>query len=309
VRATIGGSRIVLPGLLTAALALSGCAHRDVVDTPVGWWHQLQGGAIAEQRPPPPGVNDPYPRVGTTPAHAPAVASIELRRSVTAGLMNQRNLTTRIDANSPIPEPAAPPRPAPSPAPVPAPAPGSAAPAAAAGASSATLDAAQAPAGPAAAPPVIDAEPELALPAVQVQAVDTGPVTMPAIPGAPPPPPRLPGLALPVGLPVSARLPDYQVAPPSGTVIAFAPGTDTMLRGQQGALHAIAARRAGGSIVVYGYGDASAPDPDAQAQALSVATLRARTVAEALQGEGVPARSILLRAEAFGRGASVNLLQ
>jgi outer membrane protein OmpA-like peptidoglycan-associated protein len=290
-----------------AVISLSGCAHRDVVDTPVGWWHQLEGGAIAEQRPPPPGVNDPYPKIGTTPEHPPAVASPDLRRSVTASLQRQRNLTTRLDANNPIPEPVTPDRPA-RPLPVPAPA----APPAA-GSSSATLDAAQAPPGPAHPPPAAasDSEPELAMPAVQVQPADASeaPVMMPAIPGAPPAPPRLPGLALPAGLPVSERLPDYQVAPPTGTQIAFAPGTDSMLHGQQGALHAIAARRGAGAIVVLGYGDASAPSQDAQTQALSLASLRARAVAEALQAEGVPAHAILLRAEAFGRGASVNLLQ
>ena len=303
-------------------LFLAGCAHRDAIDAPVGWWHQLQGGAIAEQRPPPPGIGDPYPRVGTTPTHAPAVASLDLRRSVTTDLQRQRNLTNRLDANDPIPVVApAPVKPVATPAP---------APAAPSGGSSAMLDAAQAPPPsahassaqpPAAAadkPAAADADtaPELALPAVEVQAPDAsgGPVTMPAIPGAPPSSPRLPGLAVSarpptLGLPASSRHPDYAVAPVGGTTIAFALGTDTMLGGQAGALHAIAARRGSGAIFVHGYGDAAAADPDAQSQAVSVASLRARTVAEALQAEGVPAGSIRLRAEAFGRGASVSLVQ
>lgn len=302
VRMTIGG-----PMSLMTVFFLAACAHRDVVDTPVGWFHDLQGGAIAQQRPPPPGINDPYPKIGTTPAHAPVVASLDLRHSVTSGLLRQRNLTTRLDANDPIPPavviPAAPAGPVPKPA--------------AAGGSSAMLDAAQAPnpapvrAGAPATPDGADAEPELAMPAVQVQAADAagGAVVLPGIPGAPPSAPHLPGLVPMAGMPVVDHLPDYRTEPATGTLVGFEPGTDTMLGGQAGALHAIAVQRGGRSMVVRGYGDAAAPDPEAQSQALSVAALRARTVAEALQAEGVPAKSILLRAEAFGRGASVSLVQ
>ena len=308
VRMTIGGSMSLITVFFLAA-----CAHRDVVDTPVGWFHDLEGGAIAQQRPPPPGINDPYPRIGTTPAHAPVVASLDLRHSVTSGLLRQRNLTTRLDANDPIPEavamPAAPAKPAPKPA-------------AAAGGSSAMLDAAQAPPAPVAGPAAVragaparaddaDAEPELAMPAVQLQAADAGgsAVVLPGIPGAPPAVPHLPGLSPMAGMPVVDHLPDYRTEPVTGTLVGFEPGTDTMLSGQAGALHAIAVQRGGRSMIVHGYGDAAAPDPEAQSQALSVAALRARTVAEALQAEGVPAKSILLRAEAFGRGASVSLVQ
>lgn len=322
-RKTIGGSMPLMSVSLLTGWLLAGCAHQDVVDTPVGWFHQLQGGAIAQQRPPPPGVNDPYPRIGTTPAHAPVVASLDLRRSVTGALLNQRNLTNRLDANDPIAPPVAPPHPA---APQPPP------PAGSAGASSATLDAAQttapaasakpaapapaasptpaAPAGPAAAG-ATDSEPELAMPAVQVQAADApgGVVTMPEIPGAPPVGPHLPGLATRVGMPAQDRkLPDYRTAPITGTQIDFLSGTDSMVSGQIGTLHALAARRGDGTLVVHGYGDAAGTDADTQTQALSVAALRARAVAEALQSEGVPAKSILLRAAAFGRGASVSLV-
>ena len=306
--------------VLGAAASLAGCAHQDVVDTPVGWWHQLQGGEIAKQRPPPPGIDDPYPSVGTTPEHPPPVASVALRQSVTLALQRQRNLTTRINANQPLPPASAPPAPAPSTKTGAAPAVGS----------SATLDAAQAqpaptpgpapgpipgpaigtPAATASATPADDPAPELALPAVQVQqALDAAPVTLPAIPGAPPPPPRLPGIAVAAGVPADKVLPDYQVAPVAGTQIEFSPGSDSLLGGQHGALHAIAMRRGSGEIVVRGYGDAAAPDTDSQAQALTLASLRARAVAEALGSDGVPASAILLQAEAFGRGASVSLLQ
>ena len=330
VRTTIGGFMPLMAALfrsgavagsigvslaVTSTGLLSGCAHRDVVDTPVGWWHQLEGGAIADQRPPPPGMNDPYPKIGTTPAHKPDVASLDLRRSVTGNLLRQRNLTTRLDANDPIP-PAIP-----GPAPMRVAPPGKPAPA---GNSSATLDAAEAPpppkavqsasmakAGQAASSSSDDEEPELAMPAIQLPPSDTSgvAVTMPSIPGAPPAPARLPGLALASFAPAPDHLPDYKLAPVTGVAIAFESGTDTMLGGQAGALHAFAVRRGDATILVHGYGDATAPDPDSQAQALSVAALRARTVAEALEAEGTPASSILLKAEAFGRGASMSLVQ
>ncbi len=309
---------LVLPAILLT-LGLAGCAHRDVVDTPVGWWHQLQGGAIAEQRPPPPGVDDPYPAIGTTPAHPPPLASVELRRSVTASLLRQRNLTTRLDAADPIPDPVAtppaarPPGAAGTPPASGVPAPGAPAPGAPASGASAALDAAQAPAaGPATAAHDQDSEPELAMPALQLPPADASgvAVVLPAIPGAPPAAPRLPGLRVQPGMPAADRAPpDYAVAPVAGTEVAFAAGTDAMLGGQAGALHAIAARRGAGAILVRGYGGAAASDADSQAQAVSVAVLRARSVAEALQAEGVPASAILLRAEAFGRGASVSLVQ
>ncbi|WP_428390868.1 OmpA family protein [Lichenicoccus sp.] len=280
---------------LITAPGLAGCAHQGVVGTPVSWWHQVEGGAIAKQRPPPPGVNDPYPAIGTTPAHPPQVASLALRQSVTDALQRQRNLTTRLDANTPLPP--APPRSSPGASP-PAP-----------GAASATLAAAQAAPGPQQARPAADPSPELALPAVQVQpAGDAAPVELPAIPGAPPPPPRLPGVRAVAGIPASAPLPDYQVIPAAGTRIAFAPGTDSIRPDQQGALHALAVQRGAGNLLVHGYGDADAASADAQAQALTLASLRAGSVARALQDEGVPASSILLQAQAFGRGASVSLV-
>ena len=279
---------------LIATAALAGCAHQGVVGTPVSWWHQLEGGAIARQRPPPPGVNDPYPAIGTTPAHPPQVASLALRQSVTAGLQRQRNRTTRIDANTPLPPPA------------PASSPGASKPTR--GASSATLAAAQAMPGPQ-THPAADPSPELALPAVQVQpAGDAAAVELPAIPGAPPPPPRLPGVRAVAGIPASAPPPDYQVAPVAGTRIAFAPGTDSIGPDQQGTLHAIAMQRGSGNLLVHGYGDADTASADAQAQALTLASLRAGSVARALQDQGVPAKSILLEAQAFGRGASVSLV-
>ena len=38
------------------------------LDQPMDWWHQLQGGSIASERPPPPGITDPYPNLARVPA-------------------------------------------------------------------------------------------------------------------------------------------------------------------------------------------------------------------------------------------------
>ena len=295
---------------------MAGCAHRDVVDTPVTWWHQLEGGAIAQQRPPPPGVDDPYPLIGTTPAAAPKVASAELRHSVTEQLVEQRNLSARLNAHDPLPPPAATLPAARAAKPLPAPAVNPAQ-------SSATLDAADAPpapalapakhaaagpVGPAAASPAGDAA-DLALPAV-VSGTDAGtPVVLPAIPDAPPPPPGLPGLSMPPPPSyVPAPRPHYALAQESGDVLQFAAGSDVLGSGQSGALRQIAAHRGAGSVFVHGYGEAGSDSPQDQAQALTLAALRARSVADALERQGVPASAIRIRADAFGRGARAGLV-
>jgi outer membrane protein OmpA-like peptidoglycan-associated protein len=304
---------------------LAGCGHRDPIDTPLNWWHQLEGGAIAQQRPPPPGVDDPYPRIGTTPAAAPKVASVELRHSVTEHLVEQRNLSARLNAHDPLPPPvmpgpnttslAAPARPNPA-------------------QSSATLDAAEAPpparthdaasavapglapgAAPTTAPGARTASAgapdtaELAMPEV-VSAGGQPTGEIPAIPVAPPAPPGLPGIAMPPPPAyVPPARPDYVLAQGPGDTLQFAAGSDVLGPGQSGTLHALAMHRgATGSVYVHGYGEAASDAPQDQAQALTLAALRARSVADALEKEGVPASAIRIRADAFGRGARAGLV-
>lgn len=311
-------------------LALAGCGHRDVVDTPVDWWHHLEGGAIAEQRPPPPGVNDPYPKIGTTPTQPPKVASIELRRSVTADLIAQRNLAERLNAHAPLPPPQAAPPAVNKPAAAP-PAPASTAPGTET--SSATLDAADAPSGPPARPasgaaagqkaakgapgknaPARNAgdEPELAMPEVAPPTASQADLNAPTppIPDAPPAPPALPGLAAPP--PPSYAPPphpNYNLAAAPGEQIQFLPGSDVLANGQGGTLTQIAARRGAGTLFVEGHGEAGSDAVADQAQSLRLAAYRARAVARALEADGVPAQAIRLRADAFGRGATAGLIK
>ena len=319
--------------LCGVALGLvGGCAHHDVVDTPVTWWHQLEGGAIAQQRPPPPGVDDPYPKIGTTPAAAPQVASLDLRKSVTSDLVEQSNLSARLNAHDPLPPPEVVAKPG-----------AAAAPAAATAAaappnpaiSSATLDAADAPpppstpsapapapgrakaAAPAGSTPA--AEPELAMPdlapapaggqAGAPQQADAAAI-LPPIPAAPPAPPALPGVSSPPAVAYAPPpRPTYALAAAPGEALVFAAGTDVLSPGQAATLQSVASRRGAGTVYVHGYGDAPSDAPRDQAQALTLAALRARAVADALEKDGVPASSIRLRADAFGRGARAGLVE
>ena len=54
------------PGLCHAgwrrAALLAGCSTLSSMN-PVNWWHRQEGGKIAEQRPPPPGADQPYPNI------------------------------------------------------------------------------------------------------------------------------------------------------------------------------------------------------------------------------------------------------
>ena len=327
--AQAGRTACRLAGATLVLGLLSGCGHRDPVDTPVNWWHQLEGGAIAQQRPPPPGVDDPYPKVGTTPATAPVLLSPQLRAAMTEHLIEQRNLSARLNATEPLPPPvvqpvgkastgAAPgPGAAPALAPLAAPNPAQ---------SSATLDAAEAPPPP--PPPVqaadrtaqkaqdgtkpVETGPELAMPAIvpdQAGLVTaSGPI--PSIPNAPPPPPGLPGIAMPPPPSyVAPSHPDYVLTPVKGESLQFPPGSDALSPGQDGTLSGLAIRRgATGIIYVHGFGDSGSDAPADQAQALTLASLRARAVADALRLHGVPAGAIRLRADAFGRGATAGLI-
>ena len=135
---------------------------------------------------------------------------------------------------------------------------------------------------------------------------------LPTIPAAPPKPPSLPGMGLaplpPVAYAAPPR-PTYQLAAVPGEALVFAAGTDVLSPGQGGTLRSVATHRGAGSVYVHGYGDAASDAPQDQAQALTLAALRARAVADALEKDGVPASAIRMRADAFGRGAVAGLVE
>ncbi|WP_323992831.1 hypothetical protein [Nguyenibacter sp. L1] len=340
-----GPSKSLLPKSLllgTVLLGLAGCGHRDAFDATMDWWHQYEGGAIARQRPPPPGAHDPYPAVGLTPTTPPVVPSATLRQSVTENLVEQRNLAHRQGAEigaltiatPPSPTSANPP-PANARAGAPPAAPGTppAARPAPPGVSSAMLAAAEAPPQPA-RPPAPHAastaapagetgtgetgtgEPLLAMPEVGENVGGLGgkapppPAPLPAIPAAPPAPPQFPGFAVPsdIDLPTLPH-PDYALADLAGTRIRFPAGNDQPQPGQDGTLHQLAGQAQGRPVYVHGYGEAASTDPAEQTRATTLALLRARAIADRLVADGVPAGTIRLRGHPFGDGARISFTQ
>ena len=96
------GRRVALP---VALAALSGCGSVPASVNPVTWWHELQGGQIAEQRPPPPGATDPYPNIASVPDR-PAPLDPNIRRTIDQGLVADRANAQHEAAAAPIPDPA-----------------------------------------------------------------------------------------------------------------------------------------------------------------------------------------------------------
>ncbi len=97
------GRRAAMLGLLMLG-GLAGCGQRVTLDAPVQWWHELEGGTIAQQRPPPPGVGLPYPKVGTVPAR-PALPDMAARVGETDRLAAQREQVERTATRTPLPPP------------------------------------------------------------------------------------------------------------------------------------------------------------------------------------------------------------
>jgi len=235
----------------SGAVWVAGCSSLPSSVNPVAWWHDLQGGAIAEQRPPPPGATDPYPNLATVPPK-PQASDLAARRALAQSLVADRTNAQHAAEAAPIPDPslpsasaalfgrgsAAPPPPPPPPPPDP-------------NAATASLEAATAPAPPpqpasapqtagppatvrSSAPPA--PAPQAAAPArLAGQGTPLGPLpgaeetaptprdtaSLPPLPQAPPSPPRLAGPGAPqVPAPAAPRAPAKPVpaaaaAPPA----------------------------------------------------------------------------------------------
>jgi len=326
------GPVAVLPILVLAA-GLGGCGADSGADTPLRWWHELQGGEIAADRPPPPGVGDPYPKLGTVPAR-PAESDPAVRAALAARLAAVRDRAERNAARTPI-EPYVPPPPPAAPPPAAGAPPAAAAPSAGAqpaapapgavppeagqgsvGAASATLSAAEAPPKPSKAPPAPAAAPagtaatepaigpEPGAPLVIAGGLASGPV--PEIPPAPPSPASFEGVATqPAPTPVPP-LPVLPGPPPGATLLRFPAGSAVLPSEQSRTLHHLASGH--GVFVVIGYGDSASDMPAAQLAALDLGLRRAEAVAAALTASGVPPEAIRVEAKAIGRGAAVRLV-
>ncbi len=308
---------VLLAAALLGVAACTGSVERMsdsrlTLDTPIDWWHDLQGGKIAEVRPPPPGVDDPYPNLSKVPPR-PTPTDSATRRALAARLVAERDRTRQEATQDPLvlPAPAAA---VPSPA-----ATRPAAPPSDPGASVAVLEAATAP-PPAETPASPPAAPSPAAPPVSPAPVASFPPSATAL-SRPPrgepvaasgPIPDLPSEAPPLpqlrGIPASVSAPPVPRLPP-GVSIAFRPGSAALPAGADAALRELAGRRAGAAIAVEAGGDAAGPEAAAQARALPLAWRRARSMGEALAAAGVPAEALRIDAAALGRGGTAHLIQ
>jgi outer membrane protein OmpA-like peptidoglycan-associated protein len=226
--------------LCGAAPLLAGCSSVPASINPVSWWHNMEGGAIAKQRPPPPGANEAYPNLATVPAK-PEPPDQKAMEAITQGLVADRAHAEYMAAAAPLPDPSSP---AASPAlfgqgtlPPPPPASASSTSASAAGGpapvASASLPAVTAPPAPSGPPPAPSPAPRrpvestplapLASAAPPAQMATAGPTPGAAAAGASPgnsPPPASPGTATPPPSPANATAAPPPVAPAS---VAAAP--------------------------------------------------------------------------------------
>jgi outer membrane protein OmpA-like peptidoglycan-associated protein len=283
-------------GLGLALLMLAGCQNSPG-HLPIDWWHDVQGGEIAKDRPPPPGADQPYPTMGPIPDR-PKLPEKEARAALLDQLAMERDRAQRLAAGAPIvvvppppvpaaPKPAAPDQPDDQTA-------------------NASLPAAEAP--PPKQAPVTPAS------------MPTGPVVLagggadetglPPIPDAPPAPATFEGVpAEPAPTPpppAPSRGP--QVA--RGASVLFASGQAVLAPSQMPTLKDVAQHRKTHLIDITGYGEATADTPAAQEAALDLGLARAQAIAAALVArQHVPESALRLNAAAFGRDADIRIVQ
>jgi outer membrane protein OmpA-like peptidoglycan-associated protein len=320
-------------GLLAATLLLGGCSGGASLN-PVDWWHGLEGGRIAEARPPPPNADAPYPNLASVPAKPPPPDQA-MHARVASGLVADRSNAQYTQTSAPVHPAATPasvlaqgarpadteqpnaslpaanaPPPPPSQAPIPQ-APVAAKKAPVAPVSAAPLD----------PPPAAAQAPAAQAPAAQVPAAQTPPAAgadaaMPAVPDAPPKPPHIAGVAGPpdATAPTPPTLaPPAKPAPvtaPDGRAVAipFAVGSAVLPAEALPPIKQLAARRGGASIAITGFGEATSSEPAAQAAALPLALDRARAVASELGRDAVPGTAVRIAAEPQGSGAVARLV-
>ena len=302
---------------LPACVLLAACS--DPLAGPIDLFHDLEGGQIAAHRPPPPGLGEPYPKLGTVPAK-PVVADAGYRQALQSQLSTERDRTERVAADRPIE--AVPPPPPPQPAAIPA---ASAPPPAGPDGApqppaSASLDTAEAPPP---APSPAPARVAVAQPSAGVAApAEAGPpagapltiagappefAALPDMPEVPPSPATFEGVAG-VPAPTPARLPARLPPLPTGTPIFFPVASAALPASQIQPLRDFLGHRRGQAVEILGLGDAAADTPEGQATAIALGLARAQAVAAELAILHVPAASLRLGADAFGRGAVLRLL-
>jgi outer membrane protein OmpA-like peptidoglycan-associated protein len=301
---------------------LAGCSNGPSLN-PVNWWHGLEGGKIAEQRPPPPAADQPYPNLASVPAK-PEAPDKETMKKLTEALVADRSNAHYAAEAAPLPDPSSrsaspglfglgtvPPPPPPGQAAATASLPAASAPSSPA--ASAPPSAAPA-APPASQPNTATAPPPAAAPRKMVQSAPlTAPnpsaeAAQPPLPNQPPPPASVAGgPAAPRPPPTPGPMPTPAGGP--ATNLEFPRGSAALLPSTSAAVKQFAASHGKSMILVTGYGDTESYDPAAQTVALSLGLSRAQAVANALAADGVPGGSVRVTAEAGGRGVALRLLQ
>ncbi len=283
---------------------LAGCGQSGDADTgPVAWWHQLEGGPIAAQRPPPPGLHAPYPHLASVPAKPKPFDPKAQAATYNALAADRADAAYQAKLDPLVP-----------PAPQAANglfAPAKQLPPASPDAAGAALAAATPAKGPEAAAPLASPA-DVPIPDI---AQDTTPP--PPIPAAPPPLPRLAGVYIPVTPFTPPSAPPPQPAKPEALTaaeaaplrIGFAPGSAVLDKAGQDTVQKIAFQRGAHQIEIVGFGESDGQDPQSQYQGLRLALERARAIAAALEGWTVPVSALHLAAQAPGRGAAVRLVE
>jgi outer membrane protein OmpA-like peptidoglycan-associated protein len=307
-----GSAMLVMAGWL-----LAGCSTLSSMN-PVNWWHREQGGKIAEQRPAPPGADQPYPNIATVPAK-PEPPDKDALKKLTDSLVADRTNAQHAAQSAPLADPSSPsasphlfgvgtaPPPPPAFTPPPATA-GSGPSSAGTPAASASMPAVTAPPAPVTPPSAaprkaVQSSPLDAPSAPKAQTADAGPA--PVLPSGAPPRPAAAG-APPSAPVVPAPMPSPATGP-SATIV-FLERASNLSQPATDEVKAFAAKRGNGTIVVTGYGDSTSSDPDAQSAALTLGLSRAQSIVDALKAAGVPGTAVRVSAEASGRGASLHLL-
>ena len=74
---------------------------------PINWWHRAQGGKIAEERPDPPGADQPYPNLNTVPARPTPPNQDDLNKLTSALVADRTNAQHDAQA-APLADPSSP---------------------------------------------------------------------------------------------------------------------------------------------------------------------------------------------------------
>jgi hypothetical protein len=98
--------RLRAGALVGACALLAGCQTMSAMN-PVNWWHKEQGGKIAEERPAPPGADDPYPSLSSVPAKPEPPDPAALKK-LTDALVADRGNAQYAAQSAPLADPSSP---------------------------------------------------------------------------------------------------------------------------------------------------------------------------------------------------------